>query len=236
MNTAGNLMLRTESLGKSFLLHLQGEVRLSVLSDISLDVHAGECVALSGPSGAGKSTLMRSLYGNYRAESGRIFIRHRGEMVNIAGADPRVVLAVRAESIFYVSQFLRVVPRVSALDVVAEMSVAHGQSLADARKTAAALLTRLNFPARMHALPPATFSGGEQQRINLARGFIGDHPILLLDEPTASLDPANRAVVIDMILEKKSQGVALVGIFHDADTREAVADRLFPITPLQDAA
>jgi alpha-D-ribose 1-methylphosphonate 5-triphosphate synthase subunit PhnL len=236
MNQASTLMLRTESLGKSFFLHLQGGVRISVLSDIGLDVHAGECVALSGPSGAGKSTLMRSLYGNYRAESGRIFIRHRGKMVNIAGADPRVVLAVRAESIGYVSQFLRVVPRVSALDVVAEIAIARGRPPDDARKKAAALLTRLNISPRMQALPPATFSGGEQQRVNLARGFIGGHPILLLDEPTAALDPANRAVVIDMILEKKSQGVALVGIFHDADMREAVADRLFPITPLQDAA
>jgi len=236
MNTAENLMLRTESLGKSFVLHLQGGIRISVLSDIDLKIRAGECVALSGPSGAGKSTLMRSLYGNYRADSGKIFIRHQGEMVNIAGADPRVVLAVRAESIGYVSQFLRVVPRVSALDVVAEIAIARGRPPDDARNEAAALLTRLNISPRMHTLPPATFSGGEQQRINLARGFIGGHPILLLDEPTAALDPANRAVVIDMILEKKSQGVALVGIFHDADMREAVADRLFPITPLQDAA
>jgi alpha-D-ribose 1-methylphosphonate 5-triphosphate synthase subunit PhnL len=232
----GPVMLRTESLAKTFTLHLQGGIRISVLSDINLEVRAGECVALSGPSGAGKSTLMRSLYGNYRAESGGIFIRHRGAMQNIAGADPQIVLAVRAESIGYVSQFLRVVPRVSALDIVAEIAIARGQPAEDARKAAAALLTRLNFPARMHALPPATFSGGEQQRINLARGFIGRHPILLLDEPTAALDPANRAVVIDMIREEKSRGVALVGIFHDADMRDAVADRLFPITPLQDAA
>ena len=169
---------------------------MPVLSGVDLDVHAGECVVLSGPSGAGKSTLMRSLYGNYRAETGTILVRHGGEMVDIAAADPRTILAVRHETLGYVSQFLRVVPRVSALDVVAEVLLARGIDQDAARDQARALLLRLNIPSRLHAIPPATFSGGEQQRVNLARGFIASHPILLLDEPTASLDAENRAVVI----------------------------------------
>ena len=139
---------------------------------------------------------MRSLYGNYRADSGSILVRHHGEMIDIATADPRTILAVRHETLGYVSQFLRVVPRVPALDVVAELLLARGVDQTTARDQARALLLRLNIPARLHAIPPATFSGGEQQRVNLARGFIAGHPILLLDEPTASLDAENRAVVI----------------------------------------
>jgi alpha-D-ribose 1-methylphosphonate 5-triphosphate synthase subunit PhnL len=230
------VMLRTEGLAKSFTLHLRGGVRIPVLSNVGLSVHAGECVVLSGPSGAGKTTLMRSLYGNYRSEGGHILIRHRGEMINIASADPRTILAVRRETLGYVSQFLRVVPRVAALDVVAEVLAAHGIEPDIARRRAAGLLLRLNIPRRLHAIPPVTFSGGEQQRVNLARGLIADHPVLLLDEPTASLDAENRAVVVAMIQEAKARGTAIVAICHDADVRDAIADRLFPLAPMQDAA
>jgi alpha-D-ribose 1-methylphosphonate 5-triphosphate synthase subunit PhnL len=222
------VMLQTRGLAKTFTLHLRGGLRMTVLSDIDLDVRAGECVVLSGPSGAGKSTLMRSLYGNYRAESGAILVRHRGEMIDIAAADPRTILAVRQQTLGYVSQFLRVVPRVSALDVVAEV-------IGD-RSAAQTLLLRLNIPERLHAIPPATFSGGEQQRVNLARGFIASHPILLLDEPTASLDAENRTVVVEMVREAKAKGTAIVAICHDTDVRDAIADRLFALTPYQDAA
>jgi alpha-D-ribose 1-methylphosphonate 5-triphosphate synthase subunit PhnL len=218
------IMLQAEGLSKAFTLHLQGGTCLPVLADASLTVTAGECVALSGPSGAGKSTLMRCLYGNYRSDTGHIMVRHRGALIDIARADPRLVLEVRRESIGYVSQFLRVVPRVSALDIVRE---AGGD---------ASLLTRLNIASRLQALPPATFSGGEQQRLNIARGFAGGHKVLLLDEPTASLDPANRDVVVAMITEAKSCGTAIIGIFHDAAVRDAVADRCYSVTPMQEAA
>jgi alpha-D-ribose 1-methylphosphonate 5-triphosphate synthase subunit PhnL len=218
------IMLEAEGLSKAFILHLQGGTRIPVLTDAALTVAAGECVALSGPSGAGKSTLMRCLYGNYRSDTGRVLVRHRGALVDIARADPRLVLDVRRESIGYVSQFLRVVPRVSALDIVRE---AGGDS---------SLLTRLNIASRMQALPPATFSGGEQQRVNIARGFAGGHKVLLLDEPTASLDLANRDVVVAMITEAKSRGTAIIGIFHDAAVRDAVADRCYSVTPMQEAA
>ena len=229
-------MLQTRGLAKSFTLHLRGGLLMQVLSNVDLDVRGGECVVLSGPSGAGKSTLMRSLYGNYRAESGSILIRHRGQTVDIATADPRTILAVRHETLGYVSQFLRVVPRVPALDVVAEILLARGIDQPTARKKARALLLKLNIPSRLHAIPPATFSGGEQQRVNLARGFIAGHPILLLDEPTASLDAENRAVVIDMVRDAKANGTAIVAICHDADVRDAIANRVFTLTPLQDAA
>jgi alpha-D-ribose 1-methylphosphonate 5-triphosphate synthase subunit PhnL len=230
------IVLSAEGLSKGFTLHLQGGAHIPVLAGLDLQLSAGECVALSGSSGAGKSTLMRSLYGNYRAESGRILIRHHGAMVDLASADPRTVVAIRHDTLGYVSQFLRVVPRVPALDVVAEVLIGRGSSQDDARRIATALLLRLNIPRRLHALPPATFSGGEQQRVNLARGFIGGHPVLLLDEPTASLDAENRAAVVAMINESKARGTAIIAICHDTDVRDAIADRLFPLTPLQDAA
>ncbi len=231
-----NIMLRTQALGKSFTLHLRDGLRMPVLSNIDLQVRAGECVVLSGPSGAGKSTLLRSLYGNYRADTGAILVRHQGAMIDLASADPRAILAVRHDTLGYVSQFLRVVPRVPALDVVAEPLLSRGIGQDAARAQARRLLLTLNIPARLHPIPPATFSGGEQQRVNLARGFIAGHPILLLDEPTASLDAENRAVVIGMVREAKARGTAVVAICHDADVRDAIADRLFAMTPYQDAA
>ena len=231
-----NTMLRTEGLAKTFTLHLRGGMRLPVLSGIDLTVRSGECVVLSGPSGAGKSTLMRSLYGNYRAEAGHIWIRHRGAMVDIASAEPRAVLAVRRETLGYVSQFLRVVPRVSTLDIVADELMTRGTAPDKAHDVAAALLSRLNIPRRLHGIPPATFSGGEQQRVNLARGFIAAHPILLLDEPTSSLDAENRTVVVDMIREAKTRGTAIVAICHDAEVRDAIADNLFLLSPAREAA
>lgn len=226
------VMLRTEALAKRFTLHLQGGVRIPVLADLELEVCAGECVALVGPSGAGKSTLLRSLYGNYRADGGRIWVRHDGCMVDLASAEPRAVLEIREKTVGYVSQFLRVVPRVAAVDIVAEVLTARDTAADAARVRAAAMLRRLNIPERLHRLPPATFSGGEQQRVNLARGFIGGHPILLLDEPTASLDEGNRAAVIGLIEKAKARGTAVVAIVHDRTVREAVADRLFELEPL----
>ena len=234
--SAGDAVLRTEGVGKSFTLHLQGGVRIPVLDGVSLELRAGECVVLSGPSGAGKSTLLRTVYGNYRAEGGSILLRHRGAWLDLASAEPRTVLEVRRDTLGYVSQFLRVVPRVPALHIVAEALTARGVGTEEARADARAMLLRLNVPERLHGLLPATFSGGEQQRVNLARGFLGRHPILLLDEPTASLDAANRAVVVGLVRAAKARGVAVLGIVHDADTRDAIADRLFPVAPLQDAA
>ncbi len=231
-----DVMLRAEGVGKSFTLHLQGGLRIPVLRDVRLELRAGECVVLSGPSGAGKSTLLRSLYGNYRAERGAILLRHRGGWLDLAGAEPRAVLEARRETIGYVSQFLRAVPRVPALRVVAEALTARGVPQDEAEARARAALLRLDLPERLHALPPATFSGGEQQRVNLARGFLGGHPVLLLDEPTASLDAARGALVVDMVREAKRRGTAVLAIVHDPAVRDAVADRLHPVSSLQDAA
>ncbi len=221
---------------KTFMMHLQGGIELPVVRGVSFRVEPGECVVLSGPSGAGKSSILKMVFGSYRCDGGRIGIRHHGGMVDLAAAEPRQVLSVRRSTIGYVSQFLRAVPRVPSIDVVAEPLTASGMARADARDRAGALLRRLNIPERLWSLPPSTFSGGEQQRVNIARGFICDLPILLLDEPTASLDAANRAVVVELIGQKKRQGVAMVAIVHDDEIRRVIADRIVDVTAFASAA
>ena len=222
--------LVVSDVAKSFTMHLRDGVTLPVVAGVSFSIRAGECAVLGGPSGAGKSSILKMLYGNYAVDEGQIIVQHEGGLIDLATANPRTVLAVRRHTIGYVSQFLRTVPRVSALDVVAEPLVERGEDRESARAKARTLLAQLNLPEKLWALPPATFSGGEQQRVNIARGFITEHPILLLDEPTASLDAKNRDVVVDLIAAKKAAGVALLGIFHDLDVRDAVADRVIDVT------
>ena len=214
-------MIRVAHVSKSFTLHNQGGVTIPVMRGAELSVAPGECVALTGESGAGKSTLMRMIYGNYRAEAGRIEVGG----LDVASAEPRRILALRRHTLGYVSQFLRVVPRVPTLEVVAEPLLALGTPRAEAEARAKALLTRLRIAETLWPLSPTTFSGGEQQRVNIARGFAHAYPALLLDEPTASLDPANRETVLDLIEEAKARGAAIVGIFHDAEARARLADR-----------
>jgi alpha-D-ribose 1-methylphosphonate 5-triphosphate synthase subunit PhnL len=229
-------MIDITSAEKTFTMHLQGGVRLPVVRGVTFQVNAGECVVLSGPSGAGKSSILKMIFGNYRCDGGRIGIRHQGNMVDLAKAEPRDVLSVRRETIGYVSQFLRAVPRVATIDVVAEPLIVTGTPREEARRQAGELLGRLNIPERLWTLPPSTFSGGEQQRVNIARGFISDHPILLLDEPTASLDAANREVVVGLIDEKKRAGLAIVAIVHDDEVRGRIADRVVDVTTFAAAA
>lgn len=229
-------MIHVEQFSKRFILHTQGGVELPVLHGVDLSVAAGECVVLDGPSGSGKSTLLRALYANYGASGGHIRLRHGDTEVDIVHAEPWTINAMRRHTIGYVSQFLRVIPRVPALDIVAEPLMAVGVEAETARNRARELLARLRIPERLWGLPPATFSGGEQQRVNVARGFIASYPILLLDEPTASLDADNRDTVVALIREARSRGAAIVGIFHDESVREQVADRLFPVRRVEQVA
>ena len=219
-------MIQIENLSKSFTLHNQGGAVIPVMGGASLCVAPGECVGLTGQSGAGKSTLMRMVYGNYLAAGGRLIV---GEL-DVARAAPREIIALRRQTLGYVSQFLRVVPRVPTLDVVAEPLLALGAASDQARDRAASLLKRLNIPERLWSLSPTTFSGGEQQRVNIARGFAHAYPALLLDEPTASLDATNREVVLTLIEEAKARGAAILGIFHDEGARARVCDRLVDVT------
>ncbi|MEX6508047.1 phosphonate C-P lyase system protein PhnL [Jiella sp. M17.18] len=225
-------LLSVRGVEKSFTMHLRGSVRLPVVANVSFHVAGGECVVLGGASGVGKSSILRMIYGNYAVDAGAILLTdpESGQTTDLAGADPRTVIDLRKTRIGYVSQFLRAIPRVPAIDVVAEPLLSRGVGPADARERARELLARLNLPEALFELPPATFSGGEKQRVNIARGFITDHPILLLDEPTASLDAENRDVVCDMIEAKMAAGTAILGIFHDDAVRARIATRIVDVS------
>lgn len=230
-----NTRLRVEQLCKTFVLHNQSGAQLKVLQNASLTVSAGECLVLHGHSGSGKSTLLRSLYANYLPDSGHIWLRHQDQWLDMVPAEARQIMAVRRHTLGWVSQFLRVIPRISALQVVMQPLLELGIDRQSCRERAEALLDHLNVPRRLWGLAPSTFSGGEQQRVNIARGFIVDYPVLLLDEPTASLDSRNSAAVIGLIERAKDRGAAIVGIFHDDSVRERVASRVYAMQPSQAA-
>lgn len=229
-------VLKLSGVCKAFTLHMQGSARINVFDHLDLELAAGDVLALTGPSGTGKSSLVKLIYGTYAAASGEILVRHRGGLVDMTAASPRQILEIRRETIGYVTQFLRVIPRVPCLDIVAEPLIERGMDQAAAAERARGLLTRLNIPETLWGLSPLTFSGGEQQRVNIARGFAAPYPVLLLDEPTASLDQSNRAVVLDMIAEAASAGAAIIGIFHNKADRDAVCSRAFGICRAEEAA
>ncbi|WP_193200100.1 phosphonate C-P lyase system protein PhnL [Nostoc sp. MG11] len=218
-------LLQVENLRKSFTLHQQRGINLSVLEGVSLSVNAGECVALSGASGSGKSTFMRCLYANYRVDSGSVWIKHQEDWVDLCQLAPHEILAVRQKTIGYVSQFLRVIPRVPALEVAAEPLLELGIDIEVAHNKVKDLFHRLNLSERLWHLSPTTFSGGEKQRVNITRALAVDYPILLLDEPTSALDATNRQVVIELLQEKKAKGCGLIGIFHDEEVQSQLCNR-----------
>ncbi len=229
-------LIQTVELFKAFTLHLQGGVRLPVLERVNLTVAAGECVVLEGPGGCGKSTLLRCLYGNYRPQSGQILLRHLDRWIDICTARPQEMLEIRRHSLGFVGPVLRIPPRMPTIDVVAEPLVFSGAWPQEGRRRAAGLLVRLRIPERLWTVTPQTFSAGEQKRINIARGLITESPILLLDEPTAGLDPLSAGTVIDLISEAKGRGAAVVLVCQDPMVRERVVDRVFQMTARRDAA
>ncbi len=223
-------MIVVEGVAKTFVMHLRGGAQLPVVREVAFRVRAGECVVLSGPSGMGKSSILKMIYGNYRTDAGAILVRGPNGPVDVAKATARAIIALRATTLGYVSQFLRTIPRVGALDVVAAEAASTGRDAEAARAKARELLEKLNVAPRLWDLPPATFSGGEQQRVNIARGLAAERPVLLLDEPTASLDDTNRATVVELIEARKRAGAAILGIFHDTAVRERLADRTVDVT------
>ena len=218
-------MMKIRNLNKEFLLHQQGGIRISVFDDLNLIVESGEAVAITGPSGKGKSSLLKLVYGTYRATGGEILVKNSKDWIDIVTANPQQIIALRRNTIGYVTQFLRVIPRVPAEDIVAEPLLDRGIDSDTAIARARDLLERLNIPRRLWHLSPMTFSGGEQQRVNIARGFAAHYPLLLIDEPTASLDEDNRIRVLDLIKEARQNGSAVVGVFHDEDERRRSCTR-----------
>ena len=214
-------MIQIKNLNKSFQLYNQNDTNINVFKNINFRVNKGEVIALTGNSGTGKSTLLKLIYGSYVISKGDVLISD----INIRKSSPRDILKLRKNKLGYVSQFLRVVPRVPTIDVVIEPLLEIGCEKKIALKKAQEILERLNIPKNLWNLSPLTFSGGEQQRVNIARGFIHNYPYLLLDEPTASLDQNNKNVVLDLIEKAKLNGSAIIGIFHDEAARNKVATR-----------
>ncbi len=215
-------LLSIAGLRKAFTLHERG-MTLSAVVGCSFDVRPGTLTALVGPSGAGKSSVLSCIYRTYRPSGGRILLTTVDGQVDLAHADDRAILRLRASHLAFVTQFLRCLPRQPALEVVAEPAL-QALGRAAAHERAAGLLERLGVPRHLWSLPPATFSGGEKQRVNLARGFCADAPLLLLDEPTASLDPGSRERVVELIRQTRDAGTAIVAVFHDADLVHRLAD------------
>ncbi|MEM9744823.1 MAG: phosphonate C-P lyase system protein PhnL [Pseudomonadota bacterium] len=230
--------VRVAGLAKAFRLYKEGEAPtdIPVFDTLDLEVLPGECVVLAGASGVGKSTLMRAIYGNYLPTQGAVEVYHDGAYVDIADCPPRRLLEVRRHTLGYVSQFLRVIPRIPTLQLVMEPLLENGVDEAEAEERARTILAKLALPEQHWSLPPATFSGGEQQRVNIARSFVAERPVMLLDEPTASLDAGNRETVVALIHEALERGAAMIGIFHDLDVRESVATRLFDVESFRRAA
>ena len=221
--------MRLRGVTKSFTLHVQGARVLPVLRDIDLEVRAGDGVALVGPSGTGKSTLLRCIYGNYGVDRGGIDVADGGRTVDVTALAPHELGALRQRSLGYVSQFLRAVPRVPAIDVAAEPLLHLGVARDEAHARVAALFERMLLPERLWQLSPTTFSGGEKQRVNLARTLAVPYPVLLLDEPTAALDATSRERVVALLRERREAGAALIGIYHDDEVRAQLADRFITI-------
>lgn len=227
---SGQTFIEIENLEKHFVLHNAGAAKIPVFENLHLSVKSGECVVLAGVSGVGKSTLMRSIFGNYLPTGGAVRVLHDGEMIDITNAPPFQLLDIRRRTLGYVSQFLRVIPRISTLDLVMQPLLDNGVDPKEAEDRSKFILDMLQLPKAHWDLPPATFSGGEQQRVNIARSFVLDFPVMLLDEPTASLDAANRERVTNLIQRALDNGAALIGIFHDEAVREAVATRFFEVS------
>ena len=223
------VMISANGISKKFVMHQQNGAEINVFNNLKFDAESGKCLILAGQSGSGKSTLLRMMYGNYLSNSGELKIKAGDYWVDMVTATPRQIVALRKNSIGYVSQFLKTIPRVTTLNVVMQPALERGISQKDAQKRAENLLSRLNIPESLWHLAPSTFSGGEQQRVNIARGFMVSWPILLLDEPTASLDEKNRDVVLELIQEAKDNGSAIIGIFHDAYVRQKVGNRQFNV-------
>jgi alpha-D-ribose 1-methylphosphonate 5-triphosphate synthase subunit PhnL len=219
-------LLEVVDLEKRFELHILNEKGIAALLQVSFNVDQGEIVGLTGKTGSGKSTLMKCIHRTYLASSGRILYHTEdGEAVDLVKASEHEVLRIRKKEMTYCSQFLQVIPRVAAIDVVACALTARGRSLDEGRRAASECLERLSLPKELWDAYPATFSGGEQQRVNIARAIIARPRLLLVDEPTASLDIKTKDAVIDMLLDLKRTGTSIILITHDEHTLTRMSDR-----------
>ncbi len=221
------IRLEVKDLNKTFNVHTRGSIEVKGFENINLSVKQGEFLSLFGPSGAGKSSILKTLFRTYTTTSGSIiFHKDNGNTIDISNASESEILNLRKNEIGYVSQFLQILPRISAVDVVSEQLIFKGESEDVSRIKAKEMLDYLSIREELFDLSPLTFSGGEQQRVNIAKGIIAPKSLLLLDEPTASLDKTNTMKVVEKLKILKTQGVAMVGIFHDLEAMNIISDSI----------
>jgi len=222
-----NQILRVRGLGKRITLHILDSTEIEPFRDVSFDVEEGEFVAVVGPSGSGKSSVVKAVHRTYLPTSGSAEFRTAaGEVVDLATAPDRRVIQLRRREIGFVSQFLKVEPRVPAIEVVAAPLLRRNVDRDEALSQASELLERLDLPTRLWSSFPTLFSGGEQQRVNIARALIGSPRLLIADEPTSALDSRNTGRVIELLNEARGRGMTIMGVFHDVELIERLADRV----------
>jgi alpha-D-ribose 1-methylphosphonate 5-triphosphate synthase subunit PhnL len=231
MASVNSYKLKVHNLGKTFTLHNRGGIQVLAFNNIDFSLECGQLLALSGPSGAGKSSILKTIFRTYLADHGNIlFRRGNGTEIDLASCPENKVLDLRRREIGFVTQFLKILPRISALDGVAHPLIEIGVEEEEARDQARRMLMRLGIRRELFNLSPLTFSGGEQQRINIARGIIAPKELILLDEPTASLDKKSSDVVLELLADLKKRGIAMIAIFHDQRKIEQIADVAVTIT------
>src|ERR1700761_7972110 len=218
-------ILEVNDLSKIFDLYILNNKRIEALKQINFTMKEGEIIGLTGKSGSGKSSLMKCIYRTYLASSGEIIYSSANGNIDLVKAGDHQVIELRKNEINYCSQFLSVIPRVTAVDVVCENLFRQQKDKEAARSKAMEMLEELGLPSELWDAFPVTFSGGEQQRINVARAIIAEPRLLLIDEPTASLDIRTKDVVIDLILSLKKNGTSVLCISHDEYTLERLVDR-----------
>ncbi|MBP1465237.1 ATP-binding cassette domain-containing protein [Candidatus Chloroploca sp. M-50] len=221
-------LLHVEDLSKNFVIHALGRT-IPAFQGVSFTLEAGSLLLIRGPNGAGKSSLLRCLYRTYLPERGQALFAAADGTIDLASAADVDIALLRRTEIGHVTQFLRPRPRVTALDLVAEPLLVAGHSLAEAREAAADWLGSLGLKAAIWQAYPSTFSGGEQQKINLARAMIAPRRLLLLDEPTSALDPDARAALCSRIKTLKAAGVAMIGVFHHPEDIAGLIDVEFHV-------
>ena len=218
-------ILEVNDLGKNFNLHILNGKRIEALKNINFTMKEGEIIGLTGKSGSGKSSLMKCIYRSYLASHGEIIYNSVAGKIDLVAATDHQIIQLRKNEITYCSQFLSVIPRVTAVDVVCENLFRSQKDKSEAREMAKEMLEKLGLPTSLWDAFPVTFSGGEQQRINVARAIIARPRFLLIDEPTASLDQKTKDVVVDLILDLKQNGTSVLCISHDEYTLERLVDR-----------